>query len=146
MGHRRTVRSVLRFSFACGLQPHAMLNPRTPLAGVFLSHALRGTASGGAQFNKIKHSTFPNNNTPTIQQIKDSTSQTIKQPNFQNLKTRWFHKFTNSIIEALSNIQRSNMDSQHVVLVSVDGTRTQSLMFECLTPVSLFGRVFHLLF
>ena len=25
-------RSVLRFSFACGLRPHAKLNPRTPLA------------------------------------------------------------------------------------------------------------------
>ena len=30
-GHRRMVRSVLRFSFACGLRPHAKLNPRTPL-------------------------------------------------------------------------------------------------------------------
>ena len=30
-GHRRRVRSVLRFSFACGLRPHAKLNPRTPL-------------------------------------------------------------------------------------------------------------------
>ena len=28
-------RSVLGFSFACGLRPHAKLNPRTPLAYVF---------------------------------------------------------------------------------------------------------------
>ena len=37
LGNRRTVRSVLRFSFACGLRPHAKLNPRTPLTPAFLA-------------------------------------------------------------------------------------------------------------
>ena len=32
-------RSVLRFSFACGLRPHAKLNPRTPLACACLEAA-----------------------------------------------------------------------------------------------------------
>ena len=31
-------RSVLGISFACGLRPHAKLNPRTPLACAFLGH------------------------------------------------------------------------------------------------------------
>ena len=38
-------RSVLRFSFACGLRPHAKLNPRTPLACACLEAAFGAAIS-----------------------------------------------------------------------------------------------------
>ena len=56
-------RSVLRFSFACGLRPHAKLNPRTPLACACLEDPKRDNPrhrpSKEAAFGRILNWTTP---------------------------------------------------------------------------------------
>ena len=54
-------RSILRFSFACFLRPHARLNPRTPLTLVFPIHTVnpkrwkrRGSSNSPSNFGRCK--------------------------------------------------------------------------------------------
>ena len=75
LGHRRTVRSVLRFSFACGLRPRANLNPRTPLAGVFspMLYVERQTAE-----HNFNNSTFQKLKPSTNHKVTHSTNRKVK--------------------------------------------------------------------
>ena len=68
-------RSVLRFSFACGLRPHAKLNPRTPLAG--------NDPPPDLEPQKSKNPKIPKSNNPIIQKSKNPIIQSSKNPKIQ---------------------------------------------------------------
>ena len=89
LGHRRTVRSVLRFSFACDLRPHAKLNPRTPLAGVFLY--VYPLYLGSCKISRFQDSwnleSWTNSRFQTYWNIESGTCQDVKIREILNLGT-----------------------------------------------------------